>query len=97
MVSTASSVLDIDVRQIPPSERHSKIFGSFDDLQPGQALQILNDHDPLPLRRQLDSRSAGQFQWAYLEQGPGQWRVLISKLEMPESGGSCCSGGACGG
>lgn len=97
MGSIASPVIDIDVRALAPSERHSTIFGSFDDLLPGQALQIVNDHDPQPLRRQLDSRSPGQFQWAYLEQGPSQWRVLISKLELPESGGSCCSGGACGG
>lgn len=97
MGSTASSVIDIDVRALAPSERHAKIFGTFDDLLPGEALQIVNDHDPMPLRRQLDSRSPGQFQWAYLEQGPAQWRVLISKLELPESGGSCCSGGACGG
>lgn len=95
MTSTTSLV--IDVREIAPPERHAKIFGSFDDLLPGEAMQIVNDHDPLPLRRQLDSRSAGQFQWAYLEQGPSLWRVLISKLEKPESGGSCCSGGACGG
>ena len=93
--STASPVRDIDVRQLAPSERHSTIFGSFDELQPGQALQILNDHDPQPLHRQLDSRSPGQFQWAYLEQGPTQWRVLVSKLEKPEPSGSCC--GACGG
>lgn len=93
--TTASSV--IDVRTLAPHERHAKIFGSFDELLPGEALQIVNDHDPLPLRRQLDSRSAGLFQWAYLEQGPSEWRVLISKLEAPEEAGSCCSGGACGG
>lgn len=93
--TTAAVVVEIDVRQIPPPQRHSSIFGSFDDLLPGQALQILSDHDPQPLRRQFDSRSPGQFQWAYLEQGPAQWRVLISKLEKPASSGSCC--GACGG
>ena len=93
--TTTTAVVDIDVRQIPPHQRHSTIFGSFDELQPGQALQILNDHDPQPLRRQLDSRSPSQFQWAYLEQGPTQWRVLVSKLEKPEPSGSCC--GACGG
>ena len=93
--ATATVIVDIDVRQIPPPQRHSTIFGRFDDLLPGQALQILNDHDPQPLHRQFDSRSPGQFQWAYLEQGPSQRRVLISKLEKPESSGSCC--GACGG
>lgn len=96
MLPTTASLV-IDVRELAPHERHSQIFGSFDDLLPGQALQIVSDHDPLPLRRQLDSRSAGQFQWAYLHQGPDQWDVLISKVEAPEDEGSCCSGGACGG
>lgn len=96
MLPTTASLV-IDVRELAPQERHAKIFGSFDELLPGEALQIVNDHDPLPLRRQLDSRSPGQFQWAYLQQGPDQWRVLISKVEVPEDEGSCCSGGACGG
>lgn len=96
MLPTTASLV-IDVRELAPQERHAKIFGGFDELLPGEALQIVNDHDPLPLRRQLDSRSPGQFQWAYLQQGPDQWRVLISKVEAPEDEGSCCSGGACGG
>ena len=93
MLPTQSPV--IDVRQIPPPQRHTTIFGKFDELLPGEAVQIVSDHDPRPLHHQFDSRSPGQFQWAYLEQGPSQWRVLISKLEKPEPSGSCC--GACGG
>lgn len=87
--------LVIDVRELAPQQRHSKIFGSFDELLPGEAIEIVSDHDPLPLRRQFDSRSAGRFQWTYLQQGPAQWNVLISKREVHGEGGSCC--GACGG
>ena len=96
MLPTQSSV--IDVREIAPRERHAFIFGRFDALLPGEALQLVNDHDPQPLRHQFEARSAGEFKWAYLQQGPDLWRVLISKSEpTAASQDSCCSGGACGG
>lgn len=99
MLPTQSPV--IDVRTIEPRERHVQIFGRLDALRAGEALQIVNDHDPVPLRHQIESRTPGQFQWAYLQAGPDQWRVLISKLETPVAAAaaedSCCSGGACGG
>ena len=95
---STQTVTQIDVRTIPPYERHAQIFGSFDALQAGQALEIVNDHDPVPLRRQFEARSPGQFAWSYLQAGPALWRVQIGKLaaSADESGGSCCSGGACG-
>lgn len=88
----------IDVRQIPPRERHPLIFSQFDALQPGQALQLVNDHDPQPLRFQFQQRSNGQFEWSYLQSGPDLWRVQISKVAAgnnADAGDSCCSGGAC--
>ena len=94
MLPTTASLV-IDVRALAPHERHSKIFGSFDELLPGEAIEIVSDHDPLPLRRQFESRSARQFQWAYLQQGPDQWNVQISKVEVHGEGGACC--GSCGG
>lgn len=97
MLTPSSPV--IDVRQIPPPQRHTTIFGKFDELLPGEALQIVSDHDPRPLHYQFDARSPGQFKWAYLQSGPAEWRVQISKQEMPAEvkESSCCSGGACGG
>ena len=39
----------LDLRTIPPRERHPLIFGRFDGLAVGQALQLVNDHNPQPL------------------------------------------------
>lgn len=36
----------IDVRRIPHHKRHALIFGTFDALPDGEALQLINDHDP---------------------------------------------------
>ncbi len=88
----------IDVREIPPFQRHPMIFGRFDELRPGEALQLVNDHDPRPLYYQFQAMNNGQFTWDYLESGPELWRVRIGKLKAaPAAGGSsCCSGGSCG-
>ncbi len=90
----------IHVQQIPPHERHAHIFSTFDGLAVGQALQIVNDHDPRPLRYQFDDRKAGQFDWSYVESGPQTWRVNIKRTATKEAAGnssSCCSGGSCAG
>ena len=87
----------IDLRPIAPSARHPLILSSFADLLPGQTLELINDHDPQPLKEQLDQRAAGLYSWSYLEKGPQVWRVQIGKSAEAKSAasGSCCSGGAC--
>jgi uncharacterized protein (DUF2249 family) len=88
----------IDLRTIAPRERHALVFGRFDALPAGQAMQLVNDHDPLPLRFQFDDRTPGQFEWTALESGPDVWRVQITRLGIKPTAlanDSCCSGGAC--
>ncbi len=69
----------IDVRSIVPRQRHPLIFSTFGDLQPGGAMELVNDHDPKPLYYQFQAELPGQFGWDYLEQGPDVWRVRISR------------------
>ena len=89
----------IDVRSVPPRERHGLIFGRFDALLPGDALLLVNDHDPRPLYYQFQDRHTGQFEWTYLQSGPDLWRVQIGKTAARSDAApdSCCSGGSCGG
>ena len=96
---TSTLAQTIDLRDIQPRERHALIFASFDALQPGGAFELVNDHDPRPLRFQFQDRTPGQFGWSYLEAGPAVWRVQIEKLTATAqavAAGSCCSGGCCG-
>ena len=86
----------IDVRTIDPSVRHAQLFDRFDGMLPGEAFVIVNDHNPVPLRRQLEGRTPGEVEWTYLQEGP-EWRVQIGRKEACEDPNSdCCSGGACG-
>lgn len=69
----------LDVRLLPPREKHPTIFATFDALEPGSAFVIVNDHDPVPLRYQLMAERGEGFTWRYLEEGPELWRVEIGR------------------
>ena len=69
----------IDVREIPPKNRHPLIFQTFDALNAGDAFELVNDHDPKPLYYQFLHERPDQFTWEYLEQGPIIWRVAITR------------------
>lgn len=69
----------VDVRPIPPREKHPTIFSTFDGLTGGTAMELINDHDPKPLYYQFHMERAGEFEWEYLEEGPNVWRVKIGK------------------
>jgi uncharacterized protein (DUF2249 family) len=70
----------VDVRTLPPAERHPLIFGRFNALPVGEAFVLVNDHDPKPLFYQFKFEHEGQFSWDYLEQGPKVWRVQIGRV-----------------
>jgi uncharacterized protein (DUF2249 family) len=69
----------IDVRKIAPCYRHSLIFQTFDELQPGETFILVNDHVPTPLYHQFLHERADLFKWNYLEEGPNVWRIQIGK------------------
>lgn len=69
----------LDVRTIEPRHRHPMIFQTFDDLQPGESFELVNDHAPTPLYYQFLHERPGQFNWGYVEEGPEVWRVIITR------------------
>ncbi|HXF69493.1 MAG TPA: DUF2249 domain-containing protein [Thermoflexus sp.] len=74
------TVQELDVRSVPPPQRHPLIFQTFEALRPGEAFILVNDHDPKPLYYQFQYERPGQFSWTYLEQGPEVWRVRIGRV-----------------
>jgi uncharacterized protein (DUF2249 family) len=70
----------LDVRVIPPPEKHPAIFETFAALELGQGFVLVNDHDPKPLRYQFEAEHTGSYGWRYLEAGPAVWRVEITKV-----------------
>lgn len=74
-----AKTVNLDVRSIPPWERHPKIFELFDGMAPGDTLVLTNDHDPRPLRYQFMMEREGQFEWDSAEKGPREWVATIKK------------------
>jgi uncharacterized protein (DUF2249 family) len=52
----------LDVRSIPPKEKHPTIFEAFDALHPGDHFVLVNDHDPKPLYYQFQAERPGEME-----------------------------------
>lgn len=79
----------IEAQKIPGPQRHQYIFNCFENLGGGESLVVVNTHDPVPLLRQFHELKGGEFQHEYLEQGPSQWRLKITKNKKEGCCGFC--------
>ena len=70
----------VDVRDMPPRERHPRIFATFDGLPVGGVLTLVNDHDPKPLFYQMQAERPGQIAWDPQEEGPERWVIRIERV-----------------
>jgi len=77
--STTRAPEELDVRTIEHRRRHEVIFARLDALAVSETLVIAVDHDPRPLRHQLDAAWPGTFDWDYLDAGPELWRIAITR------------------
>lgn len=75
-----SASSELDVRIIPPREKHPTIHARLHELAVGDVMTIVNDHDPRPLRFELEADHPNCFGWEYVEAGPETWRVEIRRL-----------------
>ncbi len=80
-MTNGNKTIDLDVRTLVPREKHPTIHATFDKLNPGESLTLINDHNPKPLYYEFSAEKPGQFSWEYLEQGPEVWKVLITKTK----------------
>ena len=69
---TSEGVYPFDARGVAKRFRHAAIFGALDALQPGETMRFCNDHDPLPLLAQIDSRVGGAVKIEYVQREPGE-------------------------
>lgn len=76
---------EIDLRNTPHPRRHGIIFSAFDTLALGESFILVNDHDPQPLRVQMDLLRAGELNWEYVLKAPENFRVRISRVAPPRA------------
>jgi uncharacterized protein (DUF2249 family) len=77
----------LDVRDLPPAQRHEQIFAAYDDLGIGDGFVLVNDHDPKPLYHQFEAEAGPEFRWEYRQKEPGEFRVLIGKADAADHDG----------
>lgn len=68
----ADQLYPFDARGIAKRFRHAAIFGALDALFPGETMQFVNDHDPLPLLAQLQQRYGDEVSINYVQRELGQ-------------------------
>jgi len=83
------TVSELDLRDTPRPQRHPLVFTAFDRLAEGESFVLINDHDPQPLRRQIERMREGEVAWEYIERAPELFRIRITRVreEKTESPG----------
>jgi uncharacterized protein (DUF2249 family)/quercetin dioxygenase-like cupin family protein len=74
---------EIDLCLMPRPERHPLVFAAFDQLAVGESVIIFNDHDPHPLRMQMEQMRKGEVNWEYVERGPDTFSVRLTRIALP--------------
>ncbi|MEM2896991.1 MAG: DUF438 domain-containing protein [Candidatus Bathyarchaeia archaeon] len=74
------TIKNLDLRNTLPPERHAKILEMWNNLKEGEALRVINDHDPKPLYYQFEVEHKGRFKWEYEQSRPKEWIVKIKKV-----------------
>lgn len=67
---------------MPFEQRHPRIFEMLDQLSQGQTLTIVSDHEPRPLRIQLQSMLGRRIGWGQSNVGDGRWQIRLKKLDI---------------
>jgi len=75
-----NNIIVLDLRPLPPVERHPLIFSTFDDIAIGGQVKIVNDHDPRPLHYQFEAERQGTYDWHTADEGPKKWVAYIKKI-----------------
>ena len=77
---TPAAVIVVDIGTVDPRERHSMVFDTFAKLAPGQALELVSDHNPEPLLEEFAAELPDEFWWQGERGSSDLWCVLIGKL-----------------
>ena len=71
---------ELDVRPLPYWQRLPPILQAFDQLALGEAVDLVVDLDPSPLRTYFDAGRPGECDWQTLAASPITWRVRLRRV-----------------
>ncbi|MCZ7534609.1 MAG: DUF2249 domain-containing protein [Acidimicrobiia bacterium] len=67
----------LDLRELPPPQRHPLVYEHLNSLTSGEELELVNDHKPSPLRYEMEATRPGEFTWEDGDDGPEVWSARI--------------------
>ena len=70
---------EIDLDVLPPEFAHRAALERFSRLRPGESLRVRSDRELESLWNVLAGGRPGEFGWAYLQEGPDQWQVEVTR------------------
>lgn len=71
-IQTLNNVHAFDARGVAKRFRHAAIFGALQNLNAGETMRFVNDHDPLPLLSQLQRAFGETLGIDYVRREPGE-------------------------
>jgi uncharacterized protein (DUF2249 family) len=76
---TIQAIYPFDARGVAKRFRHAAIFGALDVLAAGETMRFCNDHDPLPLLAQLQTRYGEALEISYVQREIGAIVIDFTK------------------
>jgi uncharacterized protein (DUF2249 family) len=70
----------IDLSERTDLERNILVFQLFESMRPFSHFVFIVKEEPKTIYSQLENEHHGSFVWKYLEEGPQQWRVILTKV-----------------
>jgi len=80
MSSPAVASRTVDIRTLDGCvNRKASVLDTFDTLEHGESVEVVNDHLPRGLLLHFEEQRPGRFEWTSIEEGPEVFRVRITK------------------
>ena len=83
--SPAGDGAELDVREVPKSQRHPLIFTRFPSLAVGESFVLVNSHDPKHLHQEFERDLPGAYDWTYLPASNSRlYRIKITRRAVTD-------------
>lgn len=73
---------EVDLRSEPIARSHERVCAAFATLRVGEAVRVVVDHEPRPLRLCLNDRFPGNYVWTQRFLGESSWEAWIRRTEF---------------
>lgn len=75
-----SEIMKVVISNLEPADRYPTVSKTFEGLEHGEKLELINDHNLEHLFKYKFSEDyPDQYFYEYLEEGPVVWRVMVTK------------------